>query len=246
MAASRRSSPKNSSALDRASSKSSADWLKQLKSAGKEGTAKIYARHGAEGEIYGVSYADMKAMLKGRIRSMNIAQELWDTEIHEARVIACQLFPIGQPSLTRLEAMTRQVSDYICAGALAGLIAEHEQGGKLAQKLVSKRGEWPSSIGHTALASLALNGQLSIDEMRSELDFIESNIKSAKNRTRHNMNQALISIGGTHQELRKRALEVAKNIAKVEVDHGETGCKTPDAASYIAKMVAHRAAKKSS
>ena len=32
-----------------------------------------------------------------------------------------------------------------------------------------------------------------------------------------------------------------KKIGKVEVDHGQTSCKTPDAASYMAKVLAHRA-----
>jgi hypothetical protein len=32
----------------------------------------------------------------------------------------------------------------------------------------------------------------------------------------------------------------AQRIGAVEVDHGETGCKTPDAAAYIAKARAHR------
>ena len=36
----------------------------------------------------------------------------------------------------------------------------------------------------------------------------------------------------------------AKRIGKVEVDHGETGCKTQDAVTYIQKAKAHRARKK--
>ncbi len=32
-----------------------------------------------------------------------------------------------------------------------------------------------------------------------------------------------------------KAIEAAKRIGKVEVDHGETNCKTPDAAPYIEK-----------
>ena len=36
------------------------------------------------------------------------------------------------------------------------------------------------------------------------------------------------------------ALAAAKRIGTVEVDHGETGCQTPDAGPYIRKTVAHR------
>ncbi len=53
------------------------------------------------------------------------------------------------------------------------------------------------------------------------------------------MNNALIAIGGSIDELRPRALEVARAIGKVEVDHGTTGCKTPAAEPYIKRMVEH-------
>ena len=54
------------------------------------------------------------------------------------------------------------------------------------------------------------------------------------------MNNALINIGVRNSALEKKAVAAAKRIGKVVVDHGETGCKTPDAASYIAKTLAHR------
>ena len=57
------------------------------------------------------------------------------------------------------------------------------------------------------------------------------------------MNSALIAVGGSRPALTGRAKQVAADIGKVEVDHGETGCKTPDAVGYIDKMLAHRGAK---
>ena len=36
-------------------------------------------------------------------------------------------------------------------------------------------------------------------------------------------------------QLQKLALAAAKKIGKVEVDHGDTNCKTPDAVLYIEK-----------
>ena len=55
------------------------------------------------------------------------------------------------------------------------------------------------------------------------------------------MNGALIGIGLRSAGREKKAVAVARRIGVVEVDHGETGCKTPDAAGYIAKTKAHRA-----
>jgi hypothetical protein len=58
------------------------------------------------------------------------------------------------------------------------------------------------------------------------------------------MNGALIAIGMRGPGLEKTAIAAAKRIGKVDVDHGETGCKTPDAAEYIRRAVARRKKKK--
>jgi hypothetical protein len=54
------------------------------------------------------------------------------------------------------------------------------------------------------------------------------------------MNQTLIAVGLRNAALRRGVLAAAKRIGEVEVDHGETSCKTPDAAAYIAKALKQR------
>ena len=49
------------------------------------------------------------------------------------------------------------------------------------------------------------------------------------------MNSALIAIGIRNEDLERQAIEIASEIGKIEVDHGATSCKTPDAESYIKK-----------
>ena len=51
------------------------------------------------------------------------------------------------------------------------------------------------------------------------------------------MNSALIAIGVRNAILEQKALSAADRIGKVLVDHGETDCKTPDAAAYIRKTL---------
>ena len=52
------------------------------------------------------------------------------------------------------------------------------------------------------------------------------------------MNSAVIAIGSRSPQMRELALAAAARIGKVTVDHGQTGCQTPDAASYIRKVAA--------
>jgi hypothetical protein len=71
--------------------------------------------------------------------------------------------------------------------------------------------------------------------LKQVLATIEREIHRSPNRARHAMNGAVIAIGTFKPSLRKKALETARRIGKVEVDHGETSCKTPDASSSILK-----------
>jgi len=57
------------------------------------------------------------------------------------------------------------------------------------------------------------------------------------------MSSALIAIGGRSAALRKAALAAAKRIGVVEIDHGDTACKTPDASASIEKTWAWAEAK---
>jgi hypothetical protein len=57
------------------------------------------------------------------------------------------------------------------------------------------------------------------------------------------MNGALIAIGGRNSRLEEETLAVATVVGKVVVDHGDTNCKTPDAATYIKKRRARQIAR---
>ena len=74
--------------------------------------------------------------------------------------------------------------------------------------------------------------RLKIDHLLAR---IERDISAEKNRVRQAMNNALIAIGMRNDMLETRALAVAKAIGKVQVDHGDTNCKTPHATAYIRK-----------
>lgn len=62
---------------------------------------------------------------------------------------------------------------------------------------------------------------------------IEAKIHQSKNHARYAMSNALIAIGMRSAKLEKLAITAAKRIGTVEVDHGETNCKTPEAVAYI-------------
>jgi hypothetical protein len=132
----------------------------------------------------------------------------------------------------------------MCGGYVAMVAAEGPHAS-------AKAGEWAAAKdGRTRAAAWTLLGQLvQRDEAMADAYFekrlaeIEKAIHAAPNAEREGMNMAVITIGGRNAALRKAALAAARRIGKVEVDHGDTACKTPDAAEYIEKMWAHAKAK---
>jgi hypothetical protein len=84
---------------------------------------------------------------------------------------------------------------------------------------------------------------VSDEDAEKVLATIEKEIHRSPNWARYAMNGALIGIGIYKPALRKKALDAARRIGKVDVDHGETYCKTPDAVPYIEKALKRKRSK---
>lgn len=108
------------------------------------------------------------------------------------------------------------------------------------------RRETVRRTGYSLVACLTRAGREDVDDgwLKDVLVTIERELHGSPNFARAAMNTALIAIGGDRPALTAAALAAAKRIGKVEVDHGQTGCETPDAVEYIAKMRARAAGKR--
>lgn len=215
--------------------------LSTLREKGKPNTAKIYARHGVKDPTFGVSYGDLDKLVKTIKQNHVLALALWATGNHDARILATKIADPEAFSHDELDAWLAVALDYVIEGAVATLAARRKDALAIGLRWIDLPGEFASTAGWSVLSGVAARGELPEKEAARLLKRIEKKIHGAQNRTRHGMNNALISIGGYIEPLREQALEAARAIGKVEVDHGETNCKTPDAAEYITKMVAHAA-----
>ena len=100
------------------------ETLSALTAAGSEQTRKTYARHGVKGEMFGVSYATLGKLKRSIKSDHSLAQELWRTGNHDARVLATM---IADPALCSLSLLSDWVSDLdnsVLAGSLAGLASQ--------------------------------------------------------------------------------------------------------------------------
>ena len=219
------------------------ETLDTLKSLGKEQTRKTYRRHGAGEDVYGVSTPDLKSLQKKIKVDQALAGELWRSGNHEARILATMIADAKKIDGETLDAWASGLDNYIETGYLAGLAAKSPAAREMMERWIESDGEWIASAGWTVLSHLVMAGEIPDAEGEAWLQRIERDLHDSKNRVRHQMNGVLIALGGSRPALREKALAAAGRIGKVKVDHGDTGCETPDAAGYIKKMVDRRAAK---
>jgi 3-methyladenine DNA glycosylase AlkD len=215
--------------------------MKELEHAGTAQNRKVYARHGIGEPLFGVGFAALRTLARSIKVDHELARDLWATGNHDARVLATMIADPDRFDGRTFDRWAKDLANYVVTDAFSQLVS---RSALVREKMVAwsaAEGEWIARAGWRLLSYLALEHDDVGDEVLEErLGVIEREIHGRPNHTRDAMNGALIAIGLRNAKLEKRAVAAATRIGKVEVDHGETSCETPDAAAYIAKAKAHR------
>ena len=213
-----------------------AEVMRALKKAGTAQTKKTYARHGAVEPMFGVSFATLKALYRKIGIDHDLALALWDTGNYDARNLAFKVVDPAKITATDLDRWARDMRVRMCAGYVSALAAESPHGLAKAAKWLAAADEDLRCAGWWLVGSLAMrNPEVPEAWFLARLREIERTLQAAPNGERYAMNQALICLGGRSPALRRAALAAAKKIGRVDVDHGDTACQTPEAALYIEK-----------
>jgi 3-methyladenine DNA glycosylase AlkD len=207
--------------------------MTELEAAGSEQTRKTYKRHGVPEPMFGVSYAVLDKIKQRIKRDPALAAALWATGNADARVLACKIAdPAAIPP-----AWIQQVDHKALAAAMGELAAAAPDPLALAEAWIDAPGMFQPCVGWQVVGQVAAKGKNPPEgRLAALLPRIEATIHQAPNGVKDAMNWALIAIGGCSDDLAARAIAHARRIGKVEVDHGDTACKTPDAEAYITKV----------
>jgi 3-methyladenine DNA glycosylase AlkD len=215
--------------------------MRRLESMGTAQNRKVYARHGVGEKMFGVSFANLGKLRKAIRTDHDLALRLWATGNHDARILATMVADPERLDGRALDAWAKDLDNYVVTDAFSNAAARSPEARRKMETWTGSRREWIGTAGWNVLSRLALDdGDVPDAGFEPYVAAIESGLHGSPNRVRHAMNNALIAIGLRSGALEKKAVAAAKRIGKVEVDHGETGCKTPDAAAYIRKSKAHR------
>jgi 3-methyladenine DNA glycosylase AlkD len=211
--------------------------LAMLKKLGKPQTAAIYKRHGSGDKVFGVLTSEIAKLQKKIKVDHQLAMDLWKTGNAEARILALQ---VADPEkLTRADAdgLVKDGPAHFLGCYLTALLARSPIAEETMRAWMKSPDEFHREMGYGILCVRLKDDPGSVSDADAEkvLATIEKEIHRSATWARYAMNSALISIGVFKPALRKKAIEAAKRIGKVEVDHGETTCKTPDAVPSIEK-----------
>ncbi|MBX3363324.1 MAG: DNA alkylation repair protein [Phycisphaeraceae bacterium] len=218
--------------------------MNALELAGSAQTRKTYARHGASEPMFGVSFAALKSLRKRIGIDQALAQALWETGNFDARNLAVKIADPAGISSQELDRWAATPAARMCGGYVGHLAAESPHGRGKADQWLAASDDFTRFAGWSLVAAMAMIDETMADSWFAErLKQIEGTIHTAPNSHRWMMNQAIISIGCRNDALRQAAVAAARRIGVVEVDYGDTDCKTPDAVHSIEKAWAHSTSK---
>jgi 3-methyladenine DNA glycosylase AlkD len=211
--------------------------LTTLKKLGKPGTAAIYKRHGSGDRVFGVLTSEIAKLQKKIKLDHALAKELWKTGNAEARIMALQVADPAKLTAAEADKFLEDGPVRFVGCYLSALVARSPVADTTMDAWMKSRDEDARETGYGVFAARLKADPNSVSEKAAEkvLATIEREIHQSPNRARHAMNAALIGIGVFKPALRVKAMAAARRIGKVEVDHGETNCTTPDATAYIEK-----------
>jgi len=210
--------------------------MSALEKAGSAQTRKTYLRHGAPEPMFGVSFATLKMLMKRIGVDQELALALWDTGNFDARNLAVKIADPARMSPSDLDRWAGSQTARMCGPYVAYLTAEGPHARSRSDAWRAAPGETKRCAGWLLVGAMAMRDEDTPDAwFVARLAEIEKSIQASPNAQRDAMLHALIAIGGRSAALRKSVTAAAKRIGKVEIDQGDTACKTPEVAPTLEK-----------
>ncbi|MFH1231055.1 MAG: DNA alkylation repair protein [Planctomycetota bacterium] len=193
--------------------------IKQLKRLSNPQIVEGMARYGINSRnTLGISIPDLRAMAKKIGKNHPVAQRLWVSGIHEARILASM---IDEPEMVTERQMERWVKDFDSWGVCDQVCMNLFDKTKFAYKKViewSKREEeFIKRAGFALMSCLAVhNKEMNDKEFKKFLPIIKRESIDSRNFVKKAVNWALRQIGKRNIYLNKQAIEMAEEIRKME------------------------------
>jgi 3-methyladenine DNA glycosylase AlkD len=190
--------------------------LKQLANAqAVEGMVRFGIR---PAQALGISMPTLRKMAKEIGRNQALALALWDSGIHEARILASM---IAEPQLVSAELMEKWVNDFdswdVCDQVCGNLFDKTPYAYQKATQWCQQEREFVRRAGFVMMAELAVHDKQAQDEAFLQFfPLIKQHAGDERNFVKKAVNWALRQIGKRNSRLRTLALECAYEIQDMD------------------------------
>ena len=195
------------------------DILKKLKVLSNPEAVEGMARFGINPEnTYGVSIPNLRKIAKETGKNHTLAQKLWASGIHEARILASM---IDEPTAVSEEQMERWVKDFdswdVCDQCCMNLFEKTKFAYQKCVEWSSNKQEFVKRAGFALMARLAVSDKKAIDgQFVNFFPIIKRESVDNRNFVKKGVNWALRQIGKRNRNLNKMAIRTAKEIQEVD------------------------------
>ncbi|MEO5357337.1 MAG: DNA alkylation repair protein [Nitrospirae bacterium YQR-1] len=192
--------------------------IEKLKSLANPENVKGMARYGINPKnTLGVSIPALKAILKEVGKSHELALKLWDSEIHEARILAALM---DNPKEVTEAQMERWVTDFdswdVCDQVCSKLFDKTPFAYSKAEDWCKRQEEFVKRAGFVLIAALSVHDKKAEDnEFLNFFALIREASTDERNFVKKAVNWALRQIGKRNQTLRPEAIKLAHEIYNI-------------------------------
>jgi 3-methyladenine DNA glycosylase AlkD len=177
------------------------------------------ARFGINTErAYGISVADLRKLASSIPKNHELAMELWDSGIHEARILSSMVDEADKVSQEQMEKQALAFDSWdLCDQVCMNLFCETPFARKKAQEWSKRREEYVKRAGFAIMACLATKDSGVMDlAFVNFLDAVKRESGDERNYVRKAINWALRQIGKRNAKLNRMAIKAAKGILKMD------------------------------
>ncbi|MBM3309156.1 MAG: DNA alkylation repair protein [Candidatus Altiarchaeales archaeon] len=193
--------------------------IRELKSKARRDQLEGMAKFGmtSKGRL-GVSVPDMRALAKKIGKNHNLALELWDTKIQEARMLASMIDEPEKVSERQLEEWVKDFDSWdVCDQTCMNLFEKTPYAWKKILEWSKREEEFVKRTAFAWIACLAWHDKKMEDKKFVEmLKVIEKASTDERNFVKKAVNWALRNIGKRNRNLNKEALKTARRIQKTD------------------------------
>jgi 3-methyladenine DNA glycosylase AlkD len=177
------------------------------------------ARFGINPEgTLGVSIPILRATARRIGKNHGLAQQLWRSGIHEARILASMIDDPVAVTAAQMDAWARAFDSWdVCDQVCGNLFDKTRFARRKAVVWAAKKPEYVRRAGYTLMACLAWHDKEAPDSLfAGYLGIIEEGADDERNFVKKAVNWALRNIGKRNLALHKAALASARRIARQE------------------------------